>query len=179
VTLRPDTKDWTWVLEHPCAECGFDPAATAPAEVAGLLRGSSAAFATALAAPEAGERTHADHWSVLEYSCHVRDVHRVFAARVHSMLAEDIPEFANWDQDATAVSDAYHLQDPITVAAELTAACEAVAAVYAGVRADQWDRRGLRSNGSEFTVATIAVYHLHDVLHHVWDVTGTRASADG
>ena len=22
--IEPDTKDWTWVLERPCPECGFD-----------------------------------------------------------------------------------------------------------------------------------------------------------
>ena len=22
--VPPDTKDWTWVLERPCPECGFD-----------------------------------------------------------------------------------------------------------------------------------------------------------
>jgi hypothetical protein len=25
--ITPDTKDWTWVLERACPECGFDPAA--------------------------------------------------------------------------------------------------------------------------------------------------------
>ncbi len=34
-----------------------------------------------------------------------------------------------------------------------------------------WSRRGLRSNGSEFTIATIALYHLHDIVHQAWDVT--------
>jgi len=28
----------------------------------------------------------------------------------------------------------------------------------------------LRSNGSEFTVETIAIYHLHDIVHHAHDV---------
>ena len=27
--ITPDTKDWTWVLERPCPECGFDPATVA------------------------------------------------------------------------------------------------------------------------------------------------------
>ena len=27
-TLEPDTKDWTWVLERACHECGFDMAST-------------------------------------------------------------------------------------------------------------------------------------------------------
>ena len=38
-------------------------------------------------------------------------------------------------------------------------------------------RRGLRDNGSEFTVDSIARYHLHDVLHHSHDVRGSAARA--
>ncbi len=34
----------------------------------------------------------------------------------------------------------------------------------------QWDRPGRRSNGSEFTIDTLACYHLHDVEHHLHDV---------
>ena len=40
----------------------------------------------------------------------------------------------------------------------------------ANVPADAWTRRGLRSNGSEFTIATISIYHLHDIVHHAYDV---------
>jgi SAM-dependent methyltransferase len=55
-----------------------------------------------------------------------------------------------------------------------------VAASYdalAGAPEETWARRGLRSNGSEFTVDSIARYHLHDVLHHSHDVRGTAAGA--
>jgi hypothetical protein len=34
----------------------------------------------------------------------------------------------------------------------------------------QWDRRGLRSNGSQFTVLTLGQYFLHDLAHHLVDV---------
>jgi hypothetical protein len=47
-----------------------------------------------------------------------------------------------------------------------------VSDTYRSVPEDAWSRRGLRSNGSEFTIATIALYHLHDIAHHAWDVTG-------
>ena len=58
------------------------------------------------------------------------------------------------------------------------AAAEAVAARYDAIRdapEETWARRGLRDNGSEFTVDSIARYHLHDVLHHSHDVRGTAA----
>ena len=108
-------------------------------------------------------------WSPLEYGCHVRDVHRTMHGRVVLMLEQDAPTFANWDQDATAVDGRYGEQDPAAVADELVAAAVRAAEVYERVSGADWDRPGLRSNGSRFTVATLGRYHLHDV-HHLQDV---------
>jgi hypothetical protein len=110
-------------------------------------------------------------WSPLEYGCHVRDVHRTMRARVLLMLEQDEPTFANWDQDATALEERYADQEPAGVADELAAAAEAAAQAYEQVGAAAWDRPGLRSNGSRFTVASLGRYHLHDVVHHLHDVT--------
>jgi hypothetical protein len=41
---------------------------------------------------------------------------------------------------------------------------------YTRIPPHAWSRRGLRSNGSEFTIASIAIYHLHDIVHHAHDV---------
>ena len=102
----------------------------------------------------------------------MRDVHRVFGERVRMMLADDDPLFENWDQDAAAVAGAYGDQDPATVADELVEAAAAVTRrSTARSRAPQWDRPGRRSNGSVFTVDTLARYHLHDVEHHLHDVS--------
>jgi hypothetical protein len=168
--VEPDDKDWTWVLHRPCPECGFDAAAVHPTDVAGRIRKDAVNWLTRLERPGVTERPRPGVWSVLEYGCHVRDVHRIFNQRVHLMLDEDAPHFPNWDQDETALADDYASQRPDTVAAELAEAAEAVANTYATVPDGAWSRRGLRSNGSEFTVASIAVYHLHDIVHHAWDV---------
>ena len=63
-------------------------------------------------ADEVSRRPSPDTWSALEYGCHVRDVFRRFDERLHLMLSETDPQFANWDQDATAVEDDYAGQDP-------------------------------------------------------------------
>jgi hypothetical protein len=176
--IEPDTKDWTWVLERPCLECGF---AAGDVPVGGLpaaLHENAVAWVAALAGPDVRTRPSSDVWSVLEYACHVRDVHRVFARRVHQLLTEDEPRFANWDQDATAVEDGYAAQDPAVVGPELLAAAAAVADQYAGVPPASWHRRGARSNGSEFTVESLGRYHLHDVVHHLRDIT-RHAGATG
>ena len=168
--IEPDTKDWTWVLSRACPECGFDAPSVHYTEVADRIRGDAANWLGRLADPEVAQRRRPDVWSTLEYGCHVRDVHRIFNHRVQLMLTEDDPQFPNWDQDETAVADDYASQDPATVATELFDAASLVADTYANVPADAWSRRGLRSNGSEFTVATIAIYHLHDIVHHAHDV---------
>ena len=168
--VEPDTKDWTWVLDETCPECGFVAAEVDRGTLGATVRANAAAFAAALAAPDATTRPRAGVWSVTEYACHVRDVHRVFAQRLRAMLDQDAPTFANWDQDETALSDRYDLQDPAEVAPALVAAAEQVAATYDAVPDDAWQRRGSRSNGSEFSVDSIARYHLHDVVHHLWDV---------
>ena len=168
--IEPDTKDWTWVISQRCPECGFDGSAVSHIDVAGRIRADAGEWPRRLGAPDVRLRPRPAVWSALEYGCHVRDVHVLFAERVRLMLAEDVPTFANWDQDATAVERDYGSQDPAAVAAELLEAARAVAMLYATVTDATRGRRGLRSNGDEFTVETLGRYHLHDVVHHLHDV---------
>jgi len=173
--IPPDTKDWTWVLRRPCPECGFEPTAVHHTDVAAHIRADAEDWRRRLAGPEAGIRPRPTMWSPLEYGCHVRDVHRNFNHRARLMLAEHEPSFDNWDQDATAQTEGYASQDPAVVADELFDAASTVAQTYDSVPADAWFRRGLRGNGSEFTIATLAIYHLHEIVHHRWDVTRRRS----
>jgi hypothetical protein len=170
--IEPDTKDWTWVLQRPCPDCGFDAAEVPVDQIAERILENAARWPVILMYANAAVRPAANIWSPLEYACHVRDVHRVFAGRVRRMLTEDNPEFDNWDQDATAESERYSEQDPAEVAHELVAAAEQVAALYASVPDDAWERPGRRSNGAVFTVASLGRYLLHDLAHHLVDVEG-------
>ena len=168
--VAPDTKDWTWVIEQGCPECGYEP--PAPTEVAARTEATAARWAAALARPHAAERSQPQTWSTLEYGCHVRDVCVIFGERLSQMLDEDNPTFANWDQDEAAAADRYHTQNPVEVAEQYDAAAHHTAGLFAAVGPDQWQRPGTRSNGSQFTVATLAVYFLHDLEHHLHDVGG-------
>jgi DinB family protein len=177
MTIVPDTKNWTWVLERPCPECGMDTSSIAFAELPGLIRANAAAWREVLAGPgERAARPRPDRWSALEYACHVRDVFRLYDHRLTLMLTEDDPLFPDWDQDKTAVADRYGEQDPATVASGLAAAADAIADRFAGVDAGQRRRRGRRSDGAEFTIETFGRYFIHDPVHHLWDVTGVGAS---
>jgi SAM-dependent methyltransferase len=169
--IEPDTKDWTWVLERPCPECGFDAPGLDRARVPGAIRDNATLWEVVLGTDDAAVRPAPHLWSPLEYACHVRDVNRIFDERVRRMLNEAAPTFAAWDQDQTAVEQDYGSQDGTKVAEEVVAAAEAVAATYESVPDDEWQRTGTRSNGDEFTVDTLARYHLHDLVHHAHDVS--------
>ena len=171
--IVPDHKNWTWVVERLCPECGFDASACAADTVAGLVRDNVQVWQQ-LAADgmiRAG-RPDESTWSPLEYACHVRDVYRRYEQRITLMVSEDNPLFPDWDQDASAIDDRYEEQDPAVVAGELAAAGVSLAAMLDGVAGDAWTRPGRRSDGSAFSVDSIARYMIHDPIHHVWDVNG-------
>jgi SAM-dependent methyltransferase len=170
VPIEPDTKDWTWVLRERCPDCGFDASAVEPGELPALIRDTVPGFLVALAGEDCRVRPADNVWSPLEYSCHVRDVHVIFDRRLRLILDEDDPQFANWDQDQTATAEDYSAQDPQVVGPSLALAAETVAATYAGIAGERWDRTGRRSDGSVFTAATLGAYHLHDVVHHLHDI---------
>lgn len=169
--ITPDTKDWTWVLDRPCDECGFDSGDYSREDVSSNIRANLIEWKNQLTRDDVKVRPVATQWSPLEYTCHVRDVYRIFNERITLMRNEDNPTFANWDQDQTALDDNYAAQDPAAVSGELSVAAESLAQLLDGVHDEEWARRGARSNGSEFTIESISIYMMHDSIHHLWDVT--------
>jgi hypothetical protein len=171
MTIVPDTKDWTWVLDRVCDECGYDARAVVRDHVSSTLRRYASDWLEVLATPAVRRRPKPGVWSPLEYGCHVRDVFRVFDQRLQLMLDEPDPLFANWDQDATALTERYWEQDPVVVSRDLLEAADEIARRFAGVSEAQWARTGRRSDGARFTVDSFARYLLHDTVHHLHDVT--------
>jgi hypothetical protein len=170
--IVPEDKDWTWVLERGCPECGFDASVCVDAEVAALTRNNATAWRRLF---EAGRirpgRPDDATWSSLEYACHVRDVFRRYDERIALMQSHDDPLFPNWDQDTSAVEERYESQEPEHVIEELSAAAESLAVRLDRMTGDEWQRPGRRSDGASFTISSIARYMIHDPVHHVWDVT--------
>ncbi|KNX37731.1 DinB family protein [Luteipulveratus halotolerans] len=173
--ITPDTKDWTWVLQKACPDCGFEAGSVQPEQVGPLVLELTQPWPAVLQRADARDRRTAGVWSDLEYACHVRDVCRLFEQRTRLMLEQDEPTFDNWDQDVTAAESRYAEQDPSAVADELREAASSYARGYDTVTEPEWQRTGLRSNGSEFTVLTLAQYGLHDLRHHLHDVDASVA----
>ena len=173
MAIEPDNQNWTWVLERQCSDCAFDAASVVPRDIGMTIRDIASQWEVLLLHPEATKRPAEHVWSPSEYGCHVRDVFRLFDFRLELMLTEDDPMFPNWDQDETAVSDRYDLQDPLVVRRELAIAGDLLAERFDAVTAGDWLRTGLRSDGARFTVESFGRYLLHDPIHHLWDVSRT------
>lgn len=146
--IEPDTKNWTWVLDHACVDCGFDASTVDYGAIPKLLRDNAQSWAAVLDRPDVRQRPDESTWSPLEYAAHVRDADLLFRERLTLMLAEVDPPFADWDQDATAVEGDYNAQDPAVVGKDLVAAEPGVVATA---------RRSLsnRSPGTSSTIRSI------------------------
>lgn len=170
--ITPDDKDWTWVLERVCPECGADVRSFTREAIGAMVRANAAEWGAVLDRPadHLRRRPRPDKWSPLEYAAHVRDVYDLYLFRLNLMLTEDGPHYPNWDQDDTAVSERYHEQTPSDVRRDLVASANALADRWDRVAGDDWARTGYRSDGAAFTVETFARYLIHDPIHHLWDV---------
>lgn len=169
-SIVPDGKDWTWVVERRCPDCGFDASQVTPDELGDFIRSAAEPWPEILARPDVNVRGTPTKWSPLEYGAHVRDVCKIFDERLTLMLTVDDAVFENWDQDAAAEAGNYALESPEAVATAIQMGARELADDYDEVRGDAWQRKGLRGNGSHFTVLTLGQYCLHDLVHHLHDV---------
>jgi hypothetical protein len=170
MSIVKDTKNWTWVIDRPCPDCGFDAADYPDAAIPGAILDNATSWPAVLERPMVRIRPNDSTWSPLEYAAHVRDVLRVYRERLQLMVDTDDPLYPNWDQDETAVAEKYNEQDPVAVSRELTEAATELADAFQGLQPSQWQRPGRRSDGAEFTVSSLAKYMTHDLVHHRWDV---------
>ena len=167
--ISPDTRDWTDVLTGGCSECGFTGTED-PTGVPSTLAEAAATWQTVLTRAGATERRSPDRWSDVEYAAHMRDVLDEFRRRTERMLAETDPTLDNFDGDAVAVDSDYAHQNPAEVAPALRVAAESYAGLLSQVSGEEWERQGFRSDGHAFTVASLTLYGLHEVRHHLGDV---------
>lgn len=169
--IEPETKDWTWVLERPCPQCGCPAGTIRSEELAAAVRAVAASWRELLdAGAITTRRPEPKVWSPLEYACHSRDVLHRFDERARLILTEDSPTFEFWDQDAAAVEERYNEQDPAAVVDQIRHAAEVVHDLLDSVSGEQWERLGHRADGAPFTVLSVSRYKVHDLVHHLWDV---------
>ena len=92
MSIEPDTKDWTWVLQRSCDDCGFDAPGLSLDRVPQVIRDNATLWEVVLGTDDAAVRPSPHVWSPLEYACHVRDVNRLFLERLRLMLGRGRPD---------------------------------------------------------------------------------------
>ena len=174
-----DGRDWTFVLVELCAECGYDVRELDEAELGPLVRSVGRTWEALLDSvaddPRAVRRPAPAVWSPIEYGEHVRDVLALFTLRARRILAEDDPQFADWDPDVTADELPYGQVPPREVGAAIASNADVLAELYEGADEADLARPGRRSDGAVFTLGSLGRYMLHDTVHHVYDVETSLA----
>lgn len=170
--IQPDTKDWTWVVERPCPECGFDPASAPPEALPGLIEDASERLQLALERGDATVRTRPGVWSVVEYSQHMADVLEVMTQRLRAILdaAGADAAFESWDGDAVAQASEYDHANTHVTGILVKQRAAAAASAWAEPTGEQWGWTGVRSDGVRFTAAGLGAYLAHELVHHLRDV---------
>lgn len=168
----PDTKDWTWVVERRCPDCGFDPAAVSPEQIPAIVADVADRFVRAVERPDAIVRPAPQTWSTIEYGQHVADVMEVMTDRLRLILDAGGADaaFDDWDQDVAAVQKEYWQANAHVTAILIKERAAAARKAWEEPVGDQWNWPGVRSNGSVFTAATLGLYFAHDLVHHAHDV---------
>lgn len=169
----PDHVDWRQIALDGCAECGYQP--VSPDRVPGRIRDTILPWRDVLHRRDAAVRPAPGVWSPLEYGCHVRDLCGVFAERVDAMLGTLNPVYPEFDGGLAAVERRYADDEPTEVAEAYARAAESIARRFIAIPRADWNRRGRRSDGPAFTIATLSNHFLHELEHHLVDVGARRS----
>lgn len=170
----PDVKDWSWATDRSCSTCGFEPATVEPADLPELILGASERYEIALERKGAEVRPAPQTWSAIEYGQHVADVLELMTQRLEQILESDggPVAFNDWDQDAAALEKEYWLANAHATSVLVKERAEGAAKSWEEPEGEQWDWKGTRSDGREFTVAALGRYLAHELIHHLHDVDG-------
>ena len=163
-------------LVERCDECGYDYRAVPRSGLAAALRQRARAYRPVLlGSDDAALRAHPDAgvWSILEYSCHLRDVLTAQRGRVRQALKEDNPDFASMRREERVAEERYNEQQPEVVADQLEDAADALAGVLDSLDETGWLRTGVYHwpATQERSVEWIARHSVHECVHHLKDIS--------
>lgn len=159
-------------MDH-CDECGFVYSSVSEDALSGRLLELAGRYANALDEVRHLRRRPAEGvWSPLEYACHFRDVLRVQGQRFVLALCVEEPEFTPMGREERVLAEAYNLQDPTVVLAELAEAATNLAGMFSlAGRAElartgvyPWPERRVR------TLLWLGQHTIHEGEHHLLDI---------
>lgn len=178
-----------WDVPRPgwtCPECGFEFDAYDPRSVVESIAKAGKRLRAPLTRGLKDEdlravlraRPEPDHWSALEYACHVRDALEINVERVEATRTQDSPEFGPFGRDQAVIDRDYNGQNPNTVADEVEIQAAALSAAFAAVPDDAWDRYYARGD-LKFSLDWMARNVQHEVDHHLLDIGRTLRHVRG
>jgi DinB superfamily len=156
-----------------CDGCGFEyDLALALFAGAAIVDGVAQLTELVRTASDVRNRRKAEHWSPLEYTCHLRDVLLVQRERVLAARWMDCPTFDPMGREQRAELDGYSTQEPARVATQLEEAAYLFANVLARLDDCDWERTVMYNYPavSERSLRWVAVHTEHEVKHHLLDV---------
>lgn len=129
-----------------------------PKALAALLQGVSDEVLRRKPAPE--------KWSMLEITCHLRDVERLFVERYGKMANLDRPALRMMNQEELAVRLKYNEDDPSVARREFRRLREETVHLLGALAYQSWQRVGLHPKRGEFSmVANVEIHVAHDANH--------------
>ena len=129
-----------------------------PKVLTSLLRGVSDEALRRKPAPE--------KWSMLEITCHLRDVEQLFVERYGKIANHDRPALRMMNQDELAARLKYNEDDPAAALRDFRALREETVALLGALAHQSWQRVGLHPKRGEFGIAAHAAMHVsHDANH--------------
>lgn len=166
-----------------CKQCGYVYDDVSRDEIATRLRGAPDRFSgvVANASPQAAAlRPDPQTWSAIEYVGHLRDVLLVQRERAVLALVEDCPSFARmWREERVELCH-YRDQDREQMLGQLKMAAELCALVFGGLDGAAWNRPLIYNwpEPAKFDVAWLGRHTVHEIEHHLQDVTSVLHRAD-
>ena len=140
---------------------GRDPLklqAAAPAKLAKLLKGVSAAKARKRPAP--------GKWSIAEIVAHIADTELVGGYRIRAILGQPGTQIIGFDQDAWVTALHYDKRDLRKSFEQYRGLREANVALLKSLTPEQWKHHGMHSERGEESVETIVLMFAgHDINH--------------
>jgi hypothetical protein len=168
--------------DHVCLVCSMVYADVTPAAAVAIVRTLPGQYRATVSpfSPEAVRgRPDPMTWSVIEYVCHVRDVHVAFADRIRLALVADHPAFEPLGNDRRAERFRYNDADVPTTLDELELAADQFIELVTTLGADDWQRTARRLPGEDRDVLWMVRQTAHEAMHHLGDIENVASRLSG
>jgi hypothetical protein len=163
-----------WAEEdHICVACDFSYAAVRLADALEEIRAVPTQFratVNAITPERLRRRPQPRVWSVVEYTCHLRDVYVCSTIRLYRARTEDRPMLEPRLNDLRAQRLRYNDADLAATLDELDAAVGGCVEEISRYRAPEWRRTVMRLPGEERTALWLVRQAAHEGRHHLNDI---------